>query len=218
MIVVPGGPAWSAPAPMAERALAAPARRRHAPHLQRLHRRLPAGLRRPARRPRRHHALALGRPAAPAVPRCGWRTTASTWTAAVLDLGRRLGRHRPGPGSDRARPRSRTVAAGGAPAGGLHAPRRRPAPVQPDPAAAGPRRRAVPRAGAEDGGATVGPLVDRRHGRRLRHVAPHLQRKFIAHFGVAPTEVLRMLRRARRRRAGDRQDVEGNGRHLGPMG
>ena len=70
----------------------------------------------------------------------------------VLDLGRRLGRHRPGPGPDRARPRSRTVAAGGAPAGGLHAPRRRPAPVQPDPAAAGPRRRAVPRAGAEDGG------------------------------------------------------------------
>ena len=96
--------------------------------------------------------------------------------------------------------------------------RRRPAPVQPDPAAAGPRRRAVPRAGAEDGGATVGPLVDRRHGRRLRHVAPHLQRKFIAHFGVAPTEVLRMLRRKRAGavQASGKMSKKEMERHLGP--
>ena len=66
MIVVPGGPGVERASAHGAR-LAAPPRRRHAPHLQRLHRRLPAGVRRPARRPRRHHALALGRPAAPAV-------------------------------------------------------------------------------------------------------------------------------------------------------
>ena len=58
------------------------------------------------------------------------------WTSAGVSAGIDLA------WPDRARPRSRAVAAGGAPAGGLHAARRRPAPVQPDPAAAGPRRRA----------------------------------------------------------------------------
>ena len=45
------------------------------------------------------------------------------------------------------------------------------------------------------------------------------QRKFIAHFGVAPTEVLRMLRRERagavQRAARCRRKME---RHLGPLG
>ena len=182
MIVVPGGPGVERASAHGETRLAAPARRRHAPHLQRLHRRLPAGLRRPARRPRRHHALALGRPAAPAVPALRveddrlYVDSGKYWTSAGVSAGIDLALIERDHGPELSQQVARRLV--------VFMPRRRPAPVQPDPAAAGPRRRAVPRAGAEDGGATVGPLVDRRHGRRLRHVAPHL-----------PTQVHRAFRR-----------------------
>ncbi|KAG0752782.1 hypothetical protein G6F22_021723 [Rhizopus arrhizus] len=97
------------------------------------------------------HALALGGSAAPDVPRAARAGRPYLHRKRqVLDLCRRHRRHRPGAGPDRTRPWRGTVAAGGAPAGRLHAARRRPAPVQPEPAPARPGRRTVPRPGRKD--------------------------------------------------------------------
>ena len=97
------------------------------PHRVGLHRRVPARRSRRARRPARHDALAILRPAGAAVPRHPSRRRSDLCPRrADLDLGRHHRRHRSelGFGAGRSRPQSRDGR--GAPSRGLSQPARRP--------------------------------------------------------------------------------------------
>ena len=220
MIVVPGGPGVERASAHGETRAWLPARRRHAPHLQRLHRRLPAGLRRPARRPRRHHALALGRPAAPAVPALRveddrlYVDSGKYWTSAGVSAGIDLALalierdHGPELSQQVARRLVVFMRRGGDQ-------RQYSQTLRLQDRAGAPFRELVQKMEARLSARwSIDDMADACGMSRRT-----FQRKFIAHFGVAPTEVLHAAARARRRRAGDRQDVEeGNGKAPGADG
>ena len=203
-LVVPGGEAR--------------ARRRHPGHAQvsaraspgrpapgqRLHGRIRAGGRGPARRAARHHSLASCRraraqPSGRASrrrpdPRLRWR---------YVDLGRHYRRHRPRAGDGRIRPGRGGGGRHGARDGGLPPPLGRPVAVL---GAAGPgaRQRTHPRrAGAHPRESWRG--ADRRASGRRGCVSPRqFLRSFKAETGETPAKAVERIRRRRRARTSRR--------------